>query len=150
MNAIRKCTALRPSMMCLLQPARFSLVQPPSMPAANGLSCPLHLRGLHLSREAGRSAAAYNSVWDQNSLNLENNFKNCLRKKIHQTNILLKKLLENNGSGKFLESVGSMFGEFSSSILHLLPLIYPVFTCVDLDPYWEYGSGEVPRIIILR
>ena len=77
MNAIRKCTALRPSMMGLLQPARFSLVQPPSMPAAGGLSCPLHLRGLHLSREAGRSAAAYNSVWDQNSLNLDSDQGSC-------------------------------------------------------------------------
>ena len=30
---------------------------------------------------------------------------------------------------------------FLSSILHLLPLNYPIFTCVDLDPYSEYRSG---------
>ena len=30
---------------------------------------------------------------------------------------------------------------FLSSILHLLPLNYPIFTCVDPDPYSEYRSG---------
>ena len=29
-----------------------------------------------------------------------------------------------------------------SSILHLLPIIYPIFTCVDPDRYSEYGSGS--------
>ena len=29
-----------------------------------------------------------------------------------------------------------------NSTLHLMPLIYPIFTCVDLDPYSEYGSGS--------
>ena len=28
-----------------------------------------------------------------------------------------------------------------SSILHLLPLIHPIVTCVDPDPYSEYGFG---------
>ena len=27
-------------------------------------------------------------------------------------------------------------------ILHLLPLIYSIFTCVDPDPYSDYGSGS--------
>ena len=32
-------------------------------------------------------------------------------------------------------SVGSLnAGEFLSSTIHLLPLIYPFFTCVDPDP----------------
>ena len=31
-----------------------------------------------------------------------------------------------------------MNGEFLSLTSHLLPLIYPIFTCVD--PYSEYGS----------
>ena len=29
---------------------------------------------------------------------------------------------------------------YSSTILHLLPLICPIFTCVDPDPYSEYRS----------
>ena len=29
-----------------------------------------------------------------------------------------------------------------SSTLHRLPPIYPFFTFVDPDPYWEYGSGS--------
>ena len=29
-----------------------------------------------------------------------------------------------------------------NSTLNLMPLIYPIFTCVDLDPYSEYGSGS--------
>ena len=35
-----------------------------------------------------------------------------------------------------------MNSEFLSSTLHLLPLIYPIFTCVDPDPYLEYESGS--------
>ena len=27
-------------------------------------------------------------------------------------------------------------------ILHLLPLIYPIFTCLDPNPYLEYESGS--------
>ena len=38
------------------------------------------------------------------------------------------------------EIVESMTGQFMSSILHLLSLIYRTFPC--LDPYSEYGSGS--------
>ena len=36
-------------------------------------------------------------------------------------------------------------GEFLSSIIHLLLLIYPIFTCVDPgpDPYFKYGSTKM-------
>ena len=35
--------------------------------------------------------------------------------------------------------------EFMSKIFHLLPLFYfyPIFTCVDPDPYSEYGSRKL-------
>ena len=33
-----------------------------------------------------------------------------------------------------VEPVEFLNGEFMSSNLHLLPLIYPIFTCLDLDP----------------
>ena len=33
--------------------------------------------------------------------------------------------------------------EFLPSILHILPLIYPIFNCVDLDPYSELGSAPI-------
>ena len=38
----------------------------------------------------------------------------------------------------------SLHDEFmsSSSILHLLPVIFLIFTCVDPDPYSEFGSGS--------
>ena len=43
-------------------------------------------------------------------------------------------------------SLWTLKGEFTSSNLHILLLIYPipVFTCVDPDPdpYLEYGSGS--------
>ena len=35
------------------------------------------------------------------------------------------------------------FNFLMSSILHILPLIYSIFTCVDPDPYSEYGSTKV-------
>ena len=44
------------------------------------------------------------------------------------------------GSGSrilFLSQLESLNGEFMSSILHLLPLISPIFTYVD--SYLEYG-----------
>ena len=44
-----------------------------------------------------------------------------------------------------LEEIFSQFSlwmlNLLSSILHLLPLIYPIFSCIDPDPYLEYGSG---------
>ena len=55
-------------------------------------------------------------------------------KKFLSTNIFFKKLQGNNGNGRNFLSVGSMNGELLSSILHLLFLIYPFFTCVDPDP----------------
>ena len=35
-----------------------------------------------------------------------------------------------------------------SFILHILPLIYPIFTCLVLvpDPYSEYGSGSTTLV----
>ena len=36
-------------------------------------------------------------------------------------------------------------GTFLSSILHLLPLIYPAFTCVDPDLYSEYDPDPDPQ-----
>ena len=43
---------------------------------------------------------------------------------------------------KFIDNwVPTLNGEFLSSILHFMPLIYPVFACVDPDQYSEYGSG---------
>ena len=43
-------------------------------------------------------------------------------------------------------SVESLNGEFLFSSLHLLPYIYPIFTCVDTDPYSEYGSGSTKLV----
>ena len=37
--------------------------------------------------------------------------------------------------GNFFRSVKSLNGEFMSTVFHLLPLIYPLFTCVDPDTY---------------
>ena len=39
----------------------------------------------------------------------------------------------------FKNSVWSLNSEFLSSTLYLLYLICPIFTCVDPDPYSEYG-----------
>ena len=43
------------------------------------------------------------------------------------------------------QQVESLNGEFMFQILHLLPLFYhiPVFTCVDPDLCWEYGSKKL-------
>ena len=40
-------------------------------------------------------------------------------------------------------SGGSLNGKFLSSMLHFLPLIYPIFTCLDPDSYSDYGSIKV-------
>ena len=32
--------------------------------------------------------------------------------------------------------------ELFSFLNHILPLIYPMFTCVDSDSYSKYGSGS--------
>ena len=45
----------------------------------------------------------------------------------------------------FFLSVKSLNGEFMSSIFHLLPLIYPIFTCLDPDSYSAYGSTKGPE-----
>ena len=42
---------------------------------------------------------------------------------------------------RFMLTVKSLKGEFLSSILHLLTLIYPVITC--MDQYSVYGSIKV-------
>ena len=42
-------------------------------------------------------------------------------------------------------SAESLNGEFMTSILHPLSLIYPLFTCVDPDPYSECGSESSPE-----
>ena len=39
-----------------------------------------------------------------------------------------------------VESLNGEFNQFTSKILHLLLLIYPIFTSVDPDPHSEYGS----------
>ena len=44
-------------------------------------------------------------------------------------------------SSQFVESLN---GKFLSSILHLFPLFYPIFTYVDPDPYSEYGTNLDP------
>ena len=54
---------------------------------------------------------------------------------------------KNNKNNLFLtkkrtKSDESLNGEFISEILHLLPLFHLIFTCLDPDPYWEYGSGS--------
>ena len=43
------------------------------------------------------------------------------------------------------QQVESLNSEFMFQILHLLPLFYhiPVFTCVDPDLCWEYGSKKL-------
>ena len=38
--------------------------------------------------------------------------------------------------------LNSLNVELFSSILNLLPQMYPIFTCVDPDPYSDYGSGS--------
>ena len=49
---------------------------------------------------------------------------------------------------KKVTSYREIFSQFSllivlmSKILHLLSLFYPIFTCVDPDPYSKYGSGS--------
>ena len=65
---------------------------------------------------------------------------NQLKRKTKFFKTLVQNLYENNGTGSNFKSVESLNEEFLSSILHLLPLIYVVFTCVD--PYSEYGSGS--------
>ena len=42
---------------------------------------------------------------------------------------------KSNDPGRNFLSVESLNGEFLFSSLHLLPHIYPIFTCVDTDPY---------------
>ena len=46
----------------------------------------------------------------------------------------------NNVPGRNFKSVESLNGELMSSIIHVLPLIFSIFTCLDPDPYSEYGS----------
>ena len=65
-------------------------------------------------------------------------------KKIFLNILCLRNYKKNNGSWRNFVSVGSLNtvnGEFLSSILHHLSLIYPNFTCVDPDPYSDDGSG---------
>ena len=53
---------------------------------------------------------------------------------------------KSNDPGRNFLSVESLNGEFLFSSLHLLPHIYPIFTCVDTDPYSEYGSGSTKLV----
>ena len=58
-------------------------------------------------------------------------------KKLFSQNFFFKQQ-EYKGTGRKFQSVGSLNGEFLSSTLHLLPLNYPIFICVDQDPYSKY------------
>ena len=61
-------------------------------------------------------------------------------------NFSYKSYKKSNGNGSNFLSVDSLNGEFLSSFLHLLPLIYDIFTCVDLldsDPYSKYKSPKL-------
>ena len=69
-------------------------------------------------------------------------FKNSFRGNIFSLtrNIFQTTVYETNDTRRSFMSVESLNREFLSSILHIIPQIYPIFTCVDPDPYSEYES----------
>ena len=56
--------------------------------------------------------------------------------------------IENNDTGRNVYSVKSVNGEFMSSILHILPLIYSIFLPVWIQIHRgpEYGSNLDPDL----
>ena len=75
-------------------------------------------------------------------------FKKSFEVKFVFKEIFFKKEKENNGTEINFKAVGSLNDEFFSLTSQLFTLIYPIFTCVDMDPQssWiriHYGSGSM-------
>ena len=66
---------------------------------------------------------------------MKEKFKTIFEKKVSQFIFIVTE--------RSFSAVESLNGEFMSSILHLVPLIYPLFTGLGPDPYSEYGSSKV-------
>ena len=61
-------------------------------------------------------------------------FKKSFEVKFVFKEIFFKKEKENNGTEINFKAVGSLNDEFFSLTSQLFTLIYPIFTCVDMDP----------------